>query len=44
MDGVHDLGGKHGHGRIDYELDGPAFHERWEAIVFDSRLTSELEA
>ncbi len=34
MDGVHDLGGKHGHGRIDYELDGPAFHERWEAIVF----------
>ncbi|MCZ6658968.1 MAG: nitrile hydratase subunit beta [Gammaproteobacteria bacterium] len=34
MDGVHDLGGKQGHGSIDNAVDETAFHERWEAIVF----------
>ena len=34
MDGIHDLGGKQGFGRIAYERDEPAFHERWEAAVY----------
>jgi len=34
MDGIHDLGGKHGHGKVEREEDEPAFHERWEASVF----------
>ena len=34
MDGIHDLGGKHGFGRVAREPNEPAFHERWEAVVF----------
>ena len=34
MDGIHDLGGKHGYGPVIREKDEPAFHERWEAAVF----------
>ena len=34
MDGIHDLGGKHGHGDIVRERDETAFHQRWEAAVF----------
>lgn len=42
MDGIHDLGGRHGFGTINREAGGPAgepvgepaFHERWEARVF----------
>jgi nitrile hydratase len=45
MDGIHDLGGKHGYGRVAREpaaptaggepaFHEPAFHERWEAKVF----------
>lgn len=34
MDGIHDLGGKHGYGTVDKEVDEPAFHARWEAAVF----------
>lgn len=34
MDGIHDLGGKHGYGPITREPDEPAFHARWEAAVF----------
>ena len=34
MDGIHDLGGKHGFGQIVREPNEPAFHERWEAVVF----------
>jgi nitrile hydratase beta subunit len=30
MDGVHDLGGRQGFGRIRYTLDAPAFHAEWE--------------
>ena len=34
MDGVHDMGGMHGFGRV-VEPDGEvAYHERWEARVF----------
>ena len=34
MDGIHDLGGKHGYGRVVREADEPVFHDRWEAKVF----------
>ncbi len=34
MDGIHDLGGKHGHGHVRQESSEPAFHARWEAAVF----------
>lgn len=34
MDGIHDLGGKHGFGKVIREADEPVFHERWEAAVF----------
>jgi nitrile hydratase len=34
MDGIHDLGGKTGHGAVVREADEPVFHCRWEAKVF----------
>lgn len=38
MDGIHDLGGKHGHGKVQRPAvsvgHAPAFHARWEASVF----------
>ena len=34
MDGIHDLGGKHGFGAVNPEANEPVFHERWEARVF----------
>ena len=40
MDGIHDLGGKHGHGAVNFAPDNvvgaPAFHQRWHARVFVS--------
>jgi nitrile hydratase beta subunit len=33
MDGVHDLGGRHGFGSIDPESDEPVFHADWERSV-----------
>ena len=34
MNGVHDMGGMHGMGPIQYESNEPVFHERWEARIF----------
>jgi len=34
MDGIHDLGGKHGFGAVIREAEEPVFHARWEARVF----------
>jgi len=34
MNGIHDMGGMHGFGRVELEPDEPVFHERWEARVF----------
>ncbi len=34
MNGVHDMGGMHGMGPIQYEKHEPMFHERWEARVY----------
>lgn len=33
MNGVHDMGGMHGMGPIEYESNEPVFHEPWEARV-----------
>ena len=34
MNGVHDLGGRHGFGRVVAERDEPVFHAAWEGRVF----------
>jgi nitrile hydratase len=34
MDGVHDMGGMHGFGKVEAEQDEPVFHEDWEARTF----------
>ena len=34
MNGIHDMGGLHGFGRVEVEPNEPVFHERWEARVF----------
>ncbi len=34
MNGVHDMGGMHGMGPIQYEKNEPVFHARWEAQAF----------
>jgi nitrile hydratase len=33
VDGVHDMGGQHGHGHVDVEKNEPVFHEAWEGRV-----------
>lgn len=40
MDGIHDLGGRHGFGEVIVEVDEPTFHERWEAVVFALNLAA----
>src|SRR5215467_14276481 len=34
MNGVHDMGGMHGFGPVEYEGDEPVFHEPWEGRVY----------
>lgn len=34
MNGVHDLGGQHGHGPVVAETDEPVFHQPWEGRVY----------
>ena len=34
MNGIHDMGGMHGMGRIEYAPDEPVFHEPWERRVW----------
>ena len=34
MNGLHDMGGMHGMGPVQPEVDEPVFHHRWEARVF----------
>lgn len=38
MDGVHDLGGVEGFGKLALEANEPAFHHEWEARVMAMRL------
>lgn len=42
MDGVHDLGGKQGFGRIEREAGEPPFHEPWEGRVHGLNMTISL--
>ena len=37
MNGVHDMGGMHGHGPIDAEKNEPVFHAPWEARMLGLR-------
>lgn len=34
MNGLHDMGGMHGFGRVEVEPNEPVFHARWEGRVF----------
>jgi nitrile hydratase len=34
LNGIHDMGGMHGFGKVEVEQDEPVFHSRWEARVF----------
>jgi len=34
MNGVHDMGGQHGMGLVQYEKNEPVFHARWEGRVY----------
>ncbi len=34
MDGIHDMGGMHGFGRVPYAREEPVFTARWQARVF----------
>jgi nitrile hydratase len=34
MNGIHDMGGMHGMGAIEYEANEPVFHEAWEGRVY----------
>jgi len=34
MNGIHDLGGMHGFGRVQVEENEPVFHSQWEKIAF----------
>jgi nitrile hydratase len=34
MNGVHDMGGRHGMGPVVYERNEPVFHEAWEGRVY----------
>jgi nitrile hydratase beta subunit len=39
LNGVHDLGGMDGFGRVEYEADEPVFHQPWERKVFGMAVT-----
>ena len=34
MNGIHDMGGRHGMGRIQYEKNEPVFHAPWEGRMY----------
>lgn len=40
MDGVHDLGGMNGFGRVEYEQNEPVFHAPWQATAFAINMVS----
>ena len=37
MNGIHDMGGMHGFGPVEREVDEPVFHAAWEARLFAIR-------
>ena len=44
MDGLHDLGGMHGFGRVEIEADEPVFHQDWEKRMFAIALATPFVA
>ncbi len=43
MNGIHDMGGMHGFGRVQREDNEPVFHEEWEkSVVAMSRVAGAL--
>ena len=42
MDGIHDLGGRQGFGRVKAERDEPPFHAAWEGRVHGMSESAEL--
>jgi nitrile hydratase subunit beta len=40
VNGVHDMGGMHGMGRVEIEKNEPVFHAEWESRVFAVRLAA----
>ena len=40
MNGVHDLGGMHGLGRVDVETNEPVFHNPWEKSIFGTMIAT----
>jgi len=42
VNGIHDMGGMHGFGRVEVEKGEPVFHARWEARVFGMSLLAGL--
>jgi nitrile hydratase len=40
MDGIHDLGGMAGFGKVIYEANEPPFHETWQATAFALNIVS----
>ncbi len=42
MNGIHDMGGMHGMGPIEYEKDEPVFHHDWEARTYALSLALRL--
>jgi nitrile hydratase len=42
VNGIHDLGGMHGFGRVEVEPDEPVFHAPWERRVFGLRVLAGL--
>ena len=42
MDGIHDLGGKHGYGQVVRRPNQPVFQGRWEARVFAIMVASSM--
>ena len=44
MDGIHDLGGMHGFGPVEMEVDEPAFHADWERRACGVTLAAQLAA
>jgi nitrile hydratase len=42
MNGVHDMGGMHGFGPIEREVNEPRFHHDWERRVFAIRVASPI--
>ena len=44
MNGIHDMGGMHGFGPIEYEENEPVFHHAWEGRVFAMQLGVPVRA